>query len=503
LDALQNLIMGFGVAMQPQNLLFALIGSFIGTAIGVLPGIGPAAGMAILLPITYSLDPTSAIIMLAAIFYGAQYGGTITSVLMNIPGEAASAITCMDGYQLAKKGKASTALAIAAIGSFVGGTVATAVLVFAAPPLARMALQFGPPEFFALMVVGLCLVTGLAGKSVTKGLMMAAFGLLLSMVGMDPIRGLPRFTFDFTELMDGVGFIPVIMGLFGVGEILMNAEEALPPVFLDSRLSSLIPSKEDIKASIWPVIRGSGLGVVLGLIPGVTNAATSFLSYVFEKKMSKYPEKFGTGVIEGVAGPETANNAHANASFIPLLTLGVPATPGIAVIMGGFIMNGLVPGPLLFRDHAQFVWAVIASMYTGNVILLILNLPLIGIWVKILKIPYSILFALILCFTVIGAYSINGLAFDVGLMALFGVVGYILKKADFPLAPIALTLILGPLMEKGLRQALEMSQGDFGIFFQRPISAVLLTVAVLALLVPIVNAGLRQHRGVDAREEGA
>lgn len=354
-------------------------------------------------------------------------------------------------------------------------------------------MQFGPPEFFTLMVLGLSLVTGLAGKSVTKGLMMGAFGLLLSMVGMDPFRGLPRYTFDFPELMEGVGFIPVVMGFFGVGEILVNAEERLRPVALTGKLKSLIPSREDVRASVGPVARGTALGFVLGLIPEVTNAATSFLSYVLEKKVSKYPERFGTGVIEGVAGPETANNAHANAAFIPLLTLGVPSSPGVAVLMGGFIMNGLIPGPLLFRDHAEFVWTVIASMYVGNVILLILNLPLIGIWIKILQIPYSILFALILCFTVIGAYSVNGNAFDVGLMALFGVLGYIFKKADFPLAPAVLTLILGPLMEKNLRRALEMSQGDFGIFLERPITAVLLALAALVLLYPVFTSVFRRR----------
>lgn len=493
MDSLQNLMMGFGLALTPENLMFAFFGSIVGTAVGVLPGVGPAAGMAILLPLTFQLPPTPAIIMLAAIFYGSQYGGTITSVLLNLPGEAASAITCLDGHQMAKNGKASTALAIAAIGSFIGGTVATLGLVLAAPPLARAALQFGPPEFFTLMVLGLSLVTGLAGKSVTKGLMMGAFGLLLSMVGMDPIRGLPRYTFDFPELMEGVGFIPVVMGFFGVGEILVNAEERLRPVALTGKLKSLIPSREDVRASVGPVARGTALGFVLGLIPGVTNAATSFLSYVLEKKVSKYPEKFGTGVIEGVAGPETANNAHANAAFIPLLTLGVPSSPGVAVLMGGFIMNGLIPGPLLFRDHAEFVWTVIASMYVGNVILLILNLPLIGIWIKILQIPYSILFALILCFTVIGAYSVNGNAFDVGLMALFGVLGYIFKKADFPLAPAVLTLILGPLMEKNLRRALEMSQGDFGIFLERPITAVLLALAALVLLYPVFTSVFRRR----------
>ncbi len=486
MDTIQNLMMGFSIAMSPQNLMFAFLGSIMGTLIGVLPGVGSAAGIAILLPLTFQLPPISAIIMLSAIFYGAQYGGTLTSVLLNVPGEAASVITCLDGHELAKKGRAGVALSIAAIGSFIGGTVATIGLVVAAPPLARAALQFGPPEFFALMVLGLTLVTGLAGKSVLKALLMGIFGLLLAMIGMDPVQGLPRFTFDQMELMDGLGFIPVVMGLFGVGEILLNAEQALRPI-LDAKMSSLIPTRKDVADSTWPVIRGTVLGFFLGLIPGVTNSATSFMSYAVEKKVSKHPERFGTGVIAGIAGPETANNAHANAALIPLFTLGIPASPSIAVLMGAFMMNGLIPGPFLFKEHPDFVWAVIASMYVGNVFLLILNLPLIGIWVRILQIPYSILFALILCFTTIGAFSINNSTFDIGLMTLFGVIGYALKKLDFPLAPAVLTLILGPLMEKSLRRSLDMSQGDFAVFLDRPICLALFAIAAVVLISPLLG----------------
>ncbi|MCL4535411.1 MAG: tripartite tricarboxylate transporter permease [Bacteroidetes bacterium] len=486
MDTFQNLMMGFSVALTPQNLLFAFLGSVMGTLIGVLPGLGPAAGTALLIPLTFQLPPTSAIIMLAAIYYGSQYGGTITSVLLNVPGEAASAITCIEGYQMAKKGRAGAALSIAAIGSFIGSTMATLGLVIAAGPLTRLALRFGPVEFFGLMVLGISLVMGLAGKSMLKALIMALLGLMLAMVGMDPSEGSPRFTFDRMELMNGIGFIPIIMGLFGVGEVLVNAENALRPVF-ENKMSSLIPAAKDLKDSAWPVVRGTAIGFFLGLIPGMSGTACSFLSYVAEKRTSKHPEKFGTGMIEGVAGPETANNAHANAAMIPLFTLGVPGSATIAVLMGAFMMNGLVPGPFLFKEHPDLVWGVIASMYVGNVMLLILNLPLIGIWVKVLQIPYSILFALVLAFMLIGAYSADNSAFDVMLMTLFGIVGYLLRKLDFPLAPAVLTLILGPVMEKSLRRSLEMSQGDFTVLFSSPISATLLVLAAVVLVSPALG----------------
>jgi len=490
-ETFQNLMMGFSVALSPENLMFAFVGSLVGTLIGVLPGLGPTAGTAILIPLTYQLPPTGAIIMLAAIYYGSQYGGTITSVLLNVPGEAASTVTCIDGYQMAKKGRAGAALSIAAIGSFVGGTLATIGLVVAAPPLAQFALKFGPAEFFSLMVVGLSLVTGLAGKSMLKGLLMGILGLMLAMVGMDPGEGSPRFIFDRQELLDGIGFVPVIMGLFGMSEILINAETALKPEF-ETRIISLMPTMKDLRDSTWPILRGTAIGFVLGLIPGLTNSAGSFMSYIAEKKMSKYPEKFGTGVIEGVAGPETANNAHANGALVPLFSLGIPASPTIAVLMGAFMMNGLVPGPLLFREHPDFAWAVIASMYVGNVMLLILNLPLVGLWVRMLKIPYGILFAVILAFMVIGSYSIKNTTFDVVVMAIFGVLGYMLRKLDFPLAPAVLTLILGPLMEKSLRQALELSQGDFSTLVASPISAVLLAIAGFVLISSPLRLALKR-----------
>jgi putative tricarboxylic transport membrane protein len=486
MEGFQGLLLGFSVALTPLNLWFALLGSILGTIVGVLPGIGPAAGTAILIPLTFHLDPTGAIIMLAAIYYGSQYGGTITSVLMNIPGEAASAITCLDGYQMAKQGRAGAALSIAAIGSFIGGTVATCGLVVAAVPLARMALRFGPVEFFSLTLLGIVLVVGLAGKSMVKALIMGVFGLMLGMVGMDPSRGSPRFTLGLTELLDGVNFIAVIMGLFGVAEVLENLEEEEPKVY-DTEIRSLIPNREDIRLSKGAIMRGTALGTLLGLIPGMTGTASSVLAYVAEKKSSKTPEKFGTGMIQGVAGPETANNAHANAALIPLFTIGIPASPSVAVLMGAFMMNGLIPGPLLFKDRPDVAWGVIASLYIGNVMLLILNLPLIPLWVKFLKIPYKILLTIIMAIMVVGSYTIDNSVFGVVTMLFFGVLGYLLRKLDFPLAPIVLTLIMGPPMEKSLRRSLEMSQGDFSILFSSPISACLLVTAAAVLSWPLLQ----------------
>lgn len=484
--ALQSLIMGFSVALQPQHLLFAFLGCVMGTLTGVLPGIGPIAGMAILLPITFQLDATSAIIMLAAIYYGSMYGGTITTILMNVPGEGASAITALDGYQMAKQGRAGAALAIAAIGSFIGGTIATITLVVAAPPLASIALRFGPPEFFGLMVLGVSLLMGLSGSSVLRGLVSGMFGLALTIPGTDLVEGIPRMSFGSMDLLDGVTFVPVIMGLFGIAEILLNAEAESREVF-EAKMSSLMLTLKDLKDSFWPIVRGTVIGISLGVIPGIGTIAPTLGSYAVEKRMSKHPERFGTGAIEGVAGPEATNNAYANAAMIPLFTLGVPASPTLAVLVGAFMMNGLQPGPFLFRDNPEFVWAVIASLYIGNVMLLILNLPLVGLWVKILKVPYSILFPLILAFTAIGSYSIRNSVFDVWVLIAFGVIGYLFKKLDIPIAPVALTLILGPLMEKSLRQSMAMSGGDVTILLRSPVSTGLLAISVLILLSPIVR----------------
>ncbi|MEO8305392.1 MAG: tripartite tricarboxylate transporter permease [Betaproteobacteria bacterium] len=496
METFHLLMGGFAAVMQPTNLMFAFAGCVLGTLVGVLPGIGPAAGTAILIPLTATLDPTGAIIMLAAIYYGAMYGGTITSVLINTPGEAASAVTCIDGYAMAKRGRAGPALAIAAIGSFVGGTVATMGLVMLALPLTKLALSFGPPEYFALLLVGLSLVTGLASHSLVRGLIAAILGLLLAQIGTDPVVGAPRFTYGQTELLDGFGIVPVVMGLFGVAEILLNAEAHARQVF-DTRMGSVMLSKEDIRSSTGPIARGTVIGFFLGLIPGLGSMIPTFLSYSIEKKLSKTPERFGQGAIEGVAGPETANNAYANAALIPLFTLGIPSSPTIAVLMGAFMINGLVPGPALFVEHAQFVWAVIASLYVGNVILLILNIPFIPLWVAILKIPYSILTTIILGFCLIGAYSLSNSIFDIVAMLGFGVLGYLFKKLDIPAAPLVLTLVLGPLMERGLRQSLEMSEGDFSIFFTRPISGTLLAVAGIVIAISTLQA-FRAVRGADS-----
>ncbi len=496
-ESFQHLMNGFATALQPGYLLYAFIGCFLGTLIGVLPGVGPAAGTAILIPITVVLDPTGAIIMLAAIYYGAMYGGTITSVLVNVPGEAASVITCLDGYQMAKQGRAGPALAVSAVGSFIGGTVATMGLVLLALPLTRFALKFGPPEFFALMAVGLSLVTGLAGKSLVRALMSALLGLLIAEIGIDPVMGAPRFTFGRMELLDGFGIVPVVMGMFGIGEIFHNVSMKTMQVF-ETSMRSLIPTLKDMKNSAWPIVRGTFIGFFLGLIPGVGAVVPTFLAYSVEKKVSKTPERFGKGAIEGVASPETANNAYANAALIPLFTLGIPGSPVTAILMGAFMMNGLIPGPSLFKDHAQFAWAVIASLYIGNVILVILNLPLIPMWVAVLKIPYSILMTLILAFCVVGVYSLSSSVFDIGVMLAWGLVGYAFKKLDIPSAPLVLTLILGPLMERGLRQSLEMSRGDFSILFTRPLSATLLAIAAIMIIISTFNA-VSAVRGADSQ----
>jgi putative tricarboxylic transport membrane protein len=479
-DTLSLILGGFATVLQPGNLGFAFLGCLLGTMVGVLPGIGPAAGTAILIPVTSTLDPTGSIIMLAAIYYGAMYGGTITSVLVNTPGEAASAVTCLDGYQMARAGRAGPALAVAAIGSFIGGLVATAGLIVLALPLTRLALSFGPPEIFALLIVGLALVTALASQSMVRALIAAVLGMLIAQVGIDPVMGTNRFTFGRPELFDGFSIVAVVMGLFGLGEILSNVEAKAKDVFA-SPVGSLYLSKQDTRDSVGPIARGTLIGFFLGLIPGLGSMIPTFLSYAVEKRVSKTPEKFGTGMIQGVAGPETANNSYANAALIPLFTLGIPSSPTIAVLMGAFMVNGLIPGPTLFTEHPQFVWAVIASLVVGNAMLLVLNLPLIPLWVRLLRVPYPILVTVIVVFCVIGVYSINNSVFDIWVMLGFGILGYALKKFDIPVAPLVLTLVLTPLMERALRQSLEMSGGEFGIFAERPLALGLIVLAAAAI----------------------
>jgi putative tricarboxylic transport membrane protein len=499
IDTLYSLLGGFEIALRPENLLFAVIGSVVGTAVGVLPGIGPIAGIAILLPLTFKLDPTGAIIMLSAIYYGAMYGGTITSVLMNVPGEGSSAVTAIDGYQMAKQGRGGAALAIAAIGSFIGGIVATAVLVVAAPSLASVALEFGPPEFFALMMLGLILLVTFSSGAMIPGLISALIGLCLSIPGTDFVEGTPRLTFGIQELMDGISFVPVIMGLYGVAEILSNLDRKPVPIETSEMGSSTL-TREEIKASAMPIARGTALGIFFGLIPGIGTILPTIASYGLEQRLSRHPERFGKGAIEGVAGPESTNNAYANGALIPLFTLGIPASPTIAVLLGAFMMNGLTPGPFLFRDKPDFVWAVIASLLIGNLILLILNLPLVGIWVRLLRVPYSILFPAVLGLTIIGSYVTRNSMLDVWLVIAFGVIGYLLRKINFPAAPMAFTLILGPLTENALRQSMSMSGGDVTILMRGYISTGLLLICAAVLLMPLVRALRARSRG---REEAA
>lgn len=491
-DSLGLLGQGLAMALQPENLIFALIGCLLGTLVGVLPGIGPTATTAMLIPIAAAFNPVAAIIMLCSIYYGAQYGGTITSVLLNTPGEVSSAVTCLDGYQMAKRGKAATALAVAAVGSFIGGTVASFGLVLLAVPLSSVALQFGPVEFFALLLFGLTLVVGLAGKSLKLAFISAILGSLIAAVGIDPVVGEPRFTFGSTQMLSGIEFVPVLMGLFGISEILTNLASRQGMVGVLGKTGR--PDWRMISKTGPSIARGTGIGFLLGLVPGVGAAVPTFMSYGLEKRMSKTPQLFGRGAIAGVAGPETANNAYANSSIIPLFTLGIPASATLAVLMGAFLQNGLTPGPLLFVEHADLAWTIIASFFIGNLILLVLNLPLIPMWVKILRVPYSVLYGFILAFAVVGAYALRANVFDVIVMIVFGFVGYWFKKLDVPLAPLCLTLILSPMVEKALRQSLSVSQGDISIFFTSPIAAVLLGMCAIALIAFITKTVRTEHR---------
>lgn len=478
--------MGFQVAFQPVNLFFCFMGVLIGTLVGVLPGLGPVAAMSLLLPSTFHISPVSAIIMLAGIYYGTMYGGSTTSILVNIPGEAASVVTCLDGYQMARKGRAGPALGIAAFGSLIAGTISTVALMLLAPPLAEMALKFGPPEYFSLMVLGLVVLTFLAGKSMPKALMMAAFGLFLGIIGMDIMTATPRFTFGIQFMLDGVGLVPVIMGLFGISEVLINLESGLKREVFRTTIKGLLPNLRDWKDSFWPIMRGSGLGFFLGILPGGGAVISTFVSYALEKRISAHPDRFGTGTIEGVAGPESANNAASGGAFIPLFTLGIPANAVMAILLGALIIYGMQPGPMLIKNHPDLFWGTVASMYVGNAMLLILNLPLIGIWVKILKIPYPILFPLILLFCLIGVFSLNNNVGEMGLMVFFGCLGYLMKKFNYEAAPVVLALVLGPMMENALYQSLIMSKGSIRVFFNRPISLAIMLVSLALLILPVL-----------------
>ena len=485
MDIFNNLATGFAVALAPINLLYCFLGSFIGTAIGVLPGLGPPATIALLLPVTYGIPATSAVILLAGIFYGAMYGGSTTSILLNIPGEAASVVTCLDGYQMARQGRAGAALAISAFGSFIAGTLSIVGLMLLAPPLAAFAIKFGPPENFALLVLGLMMVGYLAGASMTKGLMMACLGLLLGTVGLDPIMGTQRFTYGIIKLSEGFEFILVAMGLFGIGEVLVNVEQTIKAEVFETKLRGLLPNREEWRMSAAPIARGSLLGFFIGVLPGGGAIISSFISYALEKKLSKHPERFGKGAIEGVAAPESANNSAATGSFIPLLTLGIPGNASIAMIFAALLIHGIRPGPLLVAEKPEVFWGLVASMYIGNVMLLVLNLPLIGLWVRLLRVPYPLLAPLILVFVLIGAYNVNNSAFDMRITIAFDFFGYLMRKFDFEPAPLVLAMILGPQLEASLRRSLIYSHGELGVFFERPIAAALMALALLMLVSPI------------------
>ncbi|MBU0513762.1 MAG: tripartite tricarboxylate transporter permease [Proteobacteria bacterium] len=501
MEVVNHLLFGFQVVLQPINLFYCFLGVLVGTLIGVLPGIGPIGAMAILLPSTYHVEPVTGIILLAGIYYGAMYGGSTTSIMVNIPGEAASVVTCLDGYQMARQGRAGPALGISAMGSFIGGTFGLVLLMFLVNPLASFAMKFGPPEYVGIMLVGLCLVTYLAKGSMLKAVIMAVLGLILGCVGTDLVMGKLRFTLGLDQLSDGLGIVPMVMGLFGVSEVLLNLEKSSDVDVLSTKIKNLFPSWQDWKRSLKPIIRGSFLGFGLGILPGGGSIISSFASYTMEKKLSKNPEKFGHGAIEGVAGPETANNAATSGAFVPLLAFGIPPNVVIALLLGALLMHGVTPGPLFMTQHPKIFWGIIASMYLGNAMLLILNLPLIPMWVRLLKVPYRIMFPLIILFCLIGVYTIQNSIFDVIIMLVFSVIGYVMKKYEFEEAPLVLAFILGPMIENAFRQSLIISDGNLFVFFTRPISAVMVSAAILLFMLQGLTF-FRRAREKVARGEG-
>jgi len=486
MDLLASLAYGFTVTLAPANLFACFVGVFVGTLIGVLPGIGPVATMSLLLPVTYAMSSTASIIMMAGVYYGAMYGGSTTSILVNIPGEAASVVTCLDGYQMARQGRAGPALGISAMGSFIAGTLSVLGIMLMAPPLTAVALRFGPPEIFALLLLGFTMVTYLTAGSKLKAVAMALLGLLLGTIGLDPITATPRFIYGSLTLADGLGLVPMIMGLFGISEVLLNIEKGVEREVFDTRIKGLLPTREDWKRSAAPIARGSVLGFFLGILPGIGSIIPTFISYALEKRISKHPERFGTGMIEGVAAPEAANNAATGGAMIPLLTLGIAPNVVMAVLLSAFLIHGVQPGPLLIREHPEIFWGVIASMYVGNVMLLVLNLPLIGLWVQLLRVPYGILFPLILVFCVIGVYSESGNVWDIVVMLGFGGLGYLMKKFEFDPAPMVLAFVLGRMAEESFRQSLLMSRGRFDILLTRPLATTFLIAALTVMVLPVV-----------------
>jgi putative tricarboxylic transport membrane protein len=493
MDILNNLSLGFGTALAPMNLLYCLIGVFLGTLIGVLPGIGPSATVAMLLPITFSIPPVSSMIMLAGIYYGAQYGGSTTAILLNIPGEPNSLVTCLDGYQMARQGRAGSALCIAALGSFVGGCLATVVIILFSPPLAEFALKFGSAEYFSLMVLGLVGAAILAQGSSIKAIAMILLGILLGLVGTDVSSGIPRFIFGISKLYDGVGFVALAMGVLGFTEIVSNLEHEEKREVFTRRVKGLISTWADLKASWKPVLRGTLVGSCTGILPGGGALLGTFASYALEKRIAKDPSRFGKGAIEGVAGPETANNAASQTSFIPLLTLGIPTNNVMALMLGALMIQGISPGPQVMKEHAMLFWGIIASMWVGNLMLLVLNLPLIGMWVRLLMIPYRLLYPSIVLFIATGAFTLNNDPFDVVLVVIFGLLGYMFSKLGCPPAPLMMGFILGPMMEENLRRAMRISRGDPTVFFTRPLSLVMLICAA-TLLVLMIAPGVRRKR---------
>lgn len=493
MDIIANVLLGFRVALEPANLLLCFVGVLLGTLVGVLPGLGPVAAISLLLPMTFKMTAAGAIIMLAGIYYGAMYGGSTTSILMNIPGEAASIITCLDGYQMARQGRAGPALGISAFGSFIAGTFGVLGLMLLAPWLGKAALKFGPPEYLALMLLGLTLVAYLSHGSVIKAFLMTVAGLLVGTIGTDPISGHQRFTYGSITLMDGVGIVPVAMGMFGVAEVLENVEKELAGEIYQTRIKGLFPTLKDWGESLGAIVRGTILGFFVGLLPGPSSMIASFSSYAMEKRLSKNPESFGKGAIAGVAGPESANNSATAGAFIPLLSLGIPANLVMALFMGALMIHGVQPGPLFISEHPDLFFGVICSMYIGNVMLLFLNLPLVGLWVRVLKTPYFFLCPLILLFCLVGAYSLNGNVVEVAITIFFGIVGFLLRKFSFDGTPFLLALVLGPALENNLRQSLIIARGDLSLFFSRPLSLILI-LATLFLLFDSAFSWFRNRK---------
>jgi putative tricarboxylic transport membrane protein len=492
-DTLNGLLQGFAVALTPMNILWCFVGCFLGTIVGILPGLGPPATIAMLLPLTFMMSPTSALIMLAGIYYGAKYGGSTTSILLNVPGESSSVVTCLDGYQMARKGRGGAALGIAAIASFIAGTLGVIFLMLMAPPLARFALQFSSPEYFALMSMGLAMVVLLAGKSMLKAFLSMLVGLWLASMGTDLFTAESRFTFGRSELLDGIAFVIVAIGIFAIGEVLGNMEtrEGAPMLPVPKGVRNLLPSREELKACRFAFFNGSIVGFVIGILPGAGSTIASFISYGLERAVSKHPEKFGTGVPEGVAAPEGANNAETGGALVPMLTLGIPGSGTTAILLAAFVLWGLKPGPLMIQENPELFWGLVASMYLGNVILLILNIPLIPLFAQILKLPSYVLYPVIFGIAMIGVYSVSDSLFDLVLLTFFGLLGYGMRKLDYPQAPLILGMVLGDAMERALRQSLMMSQGDLLILVSRPLSAGLLLLTAIILVVPLfrhVNA---------------